>query len=193
MTHDFAKKPKSDSKGKKRNSSRKPAAKSQVPGWVWLFTGIVTGLFIAFLAHLAEITPQSQEQAKKVAGSKPKTKTQSKQDKPTTSFEFYTLLPEREVIVPVEESSDSDKPKEQIIYILQAGSFKSAADADRLRAKLILLGMDTKVEEVTGKGDGTWHRVQVGPFVSRSKLSKARNTLISNNIETLLLKRKVEG
>lgn len=189
MTHDFAKKSKSNGKSKKRNTSRKPANKSQVPGWVWLFTGIVTGLFIAFLAHLADITPQSKEQAEQTVA-KPKAQ---KQEKPTTSFEFYTLLPEREVIVPVDDEPSSDQPKEKIIYILQAGSFKSAADADRLRAKLILLGMDTKVEEVTGKGNGTWHRVQVGPFVSRSKLSKARNTLISNNIETLLLKRKIEG
>ena len=77
--------------------------------------------------------------------------------------------------------------------MLQAGSFKHAEDADRLRAKLILLGLDTKVEAVSGKGKGTWHRVQVGPFKSRSRLSKARNTLIAQGIETLLLKKKVSG
>lgn len=189
MTHDFAKKPKANSK--KQNGHRKNSPKSQVPGWVWLFTGIVTGLFIAFLAHLADITPPAKSSEEKVAA-KASTKTKAN-DKPTTSFEFYTLLPEREVIVPVEENNANDKPQQQIIYILQAGSFKNPADADRLRAKLILLGLDTKVEEVTGKGNDTWHRVQVGPFVSRSKLSKARNLLISNNVETLLLKRKVKS
>ncbi|WP_339673019.1 SPOR domain-containing protein [Dasania marina] len=191
MTHDFAKKAKGNSK--KRNTSRSSAPKSQVPGWVWLFTGVVTGLFIAFLAHLADITPASTESSnsntKKVSK---KAKTDDSKKQTTTSFEFYTLLPEREVIVPIEESN-SDRPQQQIIYILQAGSFKNAADADRLRAKLILLGLDTKVEAVTGKGNDTWHRVQVGPFISRSKLSKARNLLINNNVETLLLKRKVES
>ncbi|MGK0442830.1 MAG: cell division protein FtsN [Pseudohongiellaceae bacterium] len=185
MTHDFAKKPKSNNK--KRQTKRSNAPKSQMPGWVWLFTGIVTGLFIAFLAYLADLPPQKQTALEK-AIVQPKIE---KDNKPTTSFEFYTLLPEREIIVPIDEEAASSQSKQKVIYILQAGSFKSAADADRLRAKLILLGMDTKVEAVTGKGDGTWHRVQVGPFISRSKLSKARNTLISNNIETLLLKRKI--
>lgn len=187
MTHDFAKKSKKNNK--KSRHSNKP--KSQVPGWVWLFTGIVAGLFISFLGYLADIKPStSQEtQPKKqqtTAGSE-------KKDSPlATRFEFYTLLPEREIIVPIDETSN-EQTQQKLIYILQAGSFKNADDADRLRAKLILLGLDTKVESVNGQGKGTWHRVQVGPFSSRSKLSKARNTLISHNIETLLLKRKIEG
>nr|WP_246386788.1 SPOR domain-containing protein [Litorivivens lipolytica] len=75
---------------------------------------------------------------------------------------------------------------------MQAGSFKTNADADRRRAELLLLGLEAKIEAVEANGD-TWHRVYVGPFTSRSKLSKARTTLISEGIETLLLKRKVAG
>lgn len=186
MTHDFAKKQKKVSK----KSNAKPAkAKTQVPGWVWLLTGIATGVFISFLSYLSDVNPSSDSSEKAA------TKTQNKKadDSTNTRFEFYTLLPEREVIVPVEEQPADDKPQQQLIYILQAGSFKNGEDADRLRAKLILLGLDTKVEAVSGKGNDTWHRVQVGPFTSRSKLAKARSTLINNNIETLLLKRKVEG
>ena len=186
MTHDFAKKPKAAA----TKSKKKAKPKSQVPGWVWLFTGIVTGIFICFLAYLADITPAKKPAKAETTTSKP---AKQEEEESTTRFDFYTLLPEREVIVPEEQPDTSGKPQQEIIYMLQAGSFKSAEDADRLRAKLILLGLDTKVEAVSGKGKGTWHRVQVGPFKSRSKLSAARNTLITEGIETLLLKRKIDS
>lgn len=195
MTHDFAKKPKTDAKKpkktKRQNTRAKNNSKNQVPGWVWLFTGIVAGIFLCFLAFLADITPE-----KKPASHQPVIEKNSAEQQPenTTRFDFYTLLPEREVIVPEQQTnSDNRQPQQEVIYMLQAGSFKNSEDADRLRAKLILLGLDTKVEAVSGKGNGTWHRVQVGPFKSRSKLSATRNTLIAEGIETLLLKRKVES
>jgi cell division protein FtsN len=193
MSHDFAKKPKAKPKGqaKAQTSRNQPAPKTQVPGWVWLFTGIVTGVFIGFLVFLADMP--SERKATKPAMVQAPSKPEPEPDNSATNstrFDFYTLLPEREVIVPEEQSQPATDNKPEVIYYLQAGSFKSAEDADRLRARLILMGMDAKVEAVSGKGSGTWHRVQVGPFSSRSKLSKARNQLISEGIETLLLRRK---
>ncbi len=187
MTHDFAKK--QQPKKKPSTSNKKAAPKSQVPGWVWLFTGIVTGLFISFLAHLAGVTPEpAPEQLKaKVEEAKSEAKKSI-----TTKFDFYTLLPEREVIVPTEEENIPAAQREKIIYILQAGSFKQAEDADRLRARLILMGLEARVEQVA-TGNGTWHRVQVGPFHERSSLSKARGILINEGIDTLLLKRKADA
>lgn len=183
MTHDFAKKPKAATKKKKTR-------KTQVPGWVWLFTGIVTGVFLSFLGYLADITPESAPADKAATSNKvvaPDKKTS------TTKFDFYTLLPQREMIVPTDqEDSKSNSQAQKTIYILQAGSFKNAEDADRLRAKLILMGLEPNVEEVSANGD-VWHRVQVGPFKDRSQLSKARSTLIDQGIDTLLLKRKAEG
>lgn len=195
MTHDFAKKPKKDTKNAKKpnrqNSRTKHSPKSQVPGWVWLFTGIVAGIFLCFLAFLADITP---EKKKPTSNAVIENSDVAQEPESTTRFDFYTLLPEREVIVPEQQTRhDDSQPQQEIIYILQAGSFKNADDADRLRAKLILLGLNAKVEAVSGKGNGTWHRVQVGPFKSRSKLSATRNTLIAEGIETLLLKRKIDS
>ncbi len=186
MTHDFAKKPKATPKKKKTRTR-----KSQIPGWVWLFTGIVTGVFISFLGYLAGIAPEASPDPVSVATSKeqPKTKATS-----STKFDFYTLLPEREMIVPAErEEIDDGSPTQATIYILQAGSFKNASDADRLRAKLILMDLNARVDAVKNANGDLWHRVQVGPFESRSRLAKARNILISKGIDTLLLKRKVEG
>ncbi len=72
------------------------------------------------------------------------------------------------------------------------GSFKQIKDAERVRAELILLNLDARVEAAKGRGSDTWHRVLVGPFQNRSKLAKARSTLVSNRFDTLLLKRKIK-
>ena len=121
--------------------------------------------------------------------------------KPATKFDFYTVLPEREVIVPNEREAikPADKPKtaaeqaaatetEEPLF-LQVGSFRAAPEADKRRAQIILLGLDAKVETVQANGD-TWYRVQAGPFTSREKLSKARNQLSAQGIESLLVKQK---
>ncbi|MEH6910516.1 MAG: SPOR domain-containing protein [Oceanicoccus sp.] len=183
MTHDFAKKPKATKRKKK-------VVKKQTPGWVWLFIGIVAGVFVSFLGYLANITPEPAPE--KIAQKVDEIREDVKKTV-ATKFDFYTLLPEREVIVPVEHEDVDSSPKQATIYILQAGSFRSSNDADRLRAQLILMGLEAKVEQVSVANGDLWHRVQVGPFGDRSRLSKARGILLDQGIDTLLLKRKAEG
>ena len=191
MTHDFAKKnkpkPKANSR-KKKSTPNKPA----VSHWVWLFTGIVIGVFVSFLGFLSDVTPDASE-TKVVSNKTAEKKKADNNEGSETRFDFYTLLPEREMIVPTEREPESHSNEPALVYILQAGSFKTANDADRLRAQLTLMGFEPKVEAVRSKNGDLWHRVQIGPFSSRSKLAKARGTLISKGIDTLLLKRKAEG
>lgn len=147
---------------------------------------------------------KNAEQATKPADdadAKPADKSTGEAAKPVTKFDFYTLLPEREVIVPNEREAikpAAEKPNkaepgqaapaEEPLF-LQVGSFRAAQEADRRRAQIILLGLEAKVESVQANGD-TWYRVQAGPFTSREKLSKARNQLSAQGIESLLLKQK---
>lgn len=189
MSHDFAK--------KRKPSKKRSPKKSQVPGWVWLFTGVVAGLFIAFLVYLADLAPAAKKSSDEDNIAKQAKKTAPKPDKNKDNnhkkprFDFYTLLPEREVPVP-DIPEEELRAKQKYIYILQAGSFRSYDDADRLRAKLILMGMDAKIETGSGRGGETWHRILVGPFTSRSKYAKARSTLVNKRIDTMLIKRKVD-
>jgi cell division protein FtsN len=183
MTHDFAKKPKKNQPNKKR-----VAAKKQTSGWTWYFSGIVTGLFICFLAYLANMTPEHDPSITPSANSKAKA---VEKNSSRTKFDFYTLLPEREVIVP-DQREVITASTQTTLYILQAGSFKHAEDADRQRAKLLLMGLTPKIEKALASNGEQWHRVQVGPFTDRSSLSKARNILINKGIDTLLLKRKAD-
>ena len=71
-------------------------------------------------------------------------------------------------------------------FFLQAGSFRKRDDADTVRAQIILLGQNVRVE--TGKvRDETWHRVLVGPFASREQLAAAQKTLAAGGFSNLLL------
>ena len=74
---------------------------------------------------------------------------------------------------------------------LQVASFRKHADADKARANLILLNMNANIEQSTLQSGTTAYRVIVGPYTSKSKLAKARDTLVSNGFEYLTLKRKI--
>ncbi len=111
----------------------------------------------------------------------------------THEFEFWTRLPESEVVVPdVPEYASGSKSGESVSpvhYILQAGSFRRLADADRLRAELTLLGLDVQIEKVTMDHGDVWHRVQTGPYQNRREVSAARNRLAKSGIEVMVLRR----
>lgn len=194
MTRDFAK--------KSRPPARRNRPKSQVPGWVWLFTGLVLGGFIVFLVSLSDVElpdrPEDQSQPQISAESELEPENDAM---PKPRFDFYKLLRESEVIVPATESSDDSEsgngqtnreessPEE---FILQVGSFRRSGEADSLRAQLLLLNLKAYTEEVTLRNDEVWHRVLVGPFSNQSRLASARSTLVSNNYNALVLKRKKE-
>ena len=75
-----------------------------------------------------------------------------------------------------------------LVYILQAASFRDAAEAERLRAQLTLANLDVSVETASDSR-GTWHRVLVGPYESRSRVAKAREILAEHQLMPLVLKR----
>jgi cell division protein FtsN len=88
----------------KRGASRyKAPAKKPVPGWIWLACGLVVGVFVMLLMNLQPggdaVKRNKAETARASSQAKPKSATQSQQpSKP--KYDFYTLLPESEVIVP---------------------------------------------------------------------------------------------
>lgn len=192
MSRDYAKKSTPAKKPpKKRAATTKTPAKTVsssnssagIPGWIWFLTGLLLGFLISFLTFLGGSPSAEQKTA-------PKTTPQAKADKPSPTFDFYQLLKENEVIIEEDPVELQQAPKEVFEYMLQAGSFRNLADADRLRAKLILLNLNATTESVKGSTGTVWHRVLVGPYTNRSKLAKAKSTLAENELDFLLLKRK---
>ena len=119
-------------------------------------------------------------------------------------FDFYTILPEQETFVPnIKKNVESEKstsPTSQTsqrtnlpkaTYLLQTGSFREYSEAHKLKGKLVLSGLDVKIQTVTLNNGETWHRVQVGPYDSERALAKAQNTLAKINIDSMVLKKKL--
>ena len=62
-------------------------------------------------------------------------------------------------------------------YYLQAGSFASAADAEKRRAAVLLLGLEAFVVERQNADGVSGHRVRIGPFFDQSRLTEAKKRL----------------
>lgn len=119
------------------------------------------------------------------AEAKPEPKSDNKR------FEFYEMLEKSEVKAPQVDAykSTPKDAKSKTTYLLQAGSFKAKADAERMRAELILLGLpNVHTNTSTSKDGSTWYRVRLGPFENRSRLSKAYDKLVQRNIQPLRIK-----
>lgn len=187
MAQDYAKKKKS-----------KPTASSKgLPAWFWMFTGIVTGLFIAFLIYLSTLqfdqsnnnqeqdgnalSKQIKEQADRLREGKEAIK------KPT--FTFYENLPELKIETPKPNKSSS-KASSNKSYVLQAGSFRSFQDADALKARLIMQGLDVEISTGKDQKGKDWHRVRVGPYSTQYSLNKAQDVLANNDIPHILMEVK---
>ncbi|HET8790355.1 MAG TPA: SPOR domain-containing protein, partial [Modicisalibacter sp.] len=69
-----------------------------------------------------------------------------------------------------------------------AASFQDANDAQRLAGRLEDLGLLAKITTVKANGNQTWHRVQVGPYQDTRELSRARDLMVTQGIEPLLIK-----
>ena len=72
-------------------------------------------------------------------------------------------------------------------YVLQAGSFSAASDADKLQANLALLGIESRVQRVT-IDDDVYHRVRIGPITDLDKLNRIRRQLHDAHVNAMLMK-----
>jgi cell division protein FtsN len=106
-------------------------------------------------------------------------------------FDFYKILPGSEEPVTDQQFREAQqKPSAQAkeAFFLQAGAFQNAPDADNLKARLALMGMEATVQTTTLADKGVWHRVRVGPYSTVDDLNRARDTLKQSGIDTTLIK-----
>ena len=152
------------------------------------FQGFAVGLITGVIASIIFI-PASESPV--LANESLTTITPAGQIDEGPRFDFYTVLPNQELdLNPNIEPADLQSRNEgDAQYLLQVGSFRQQADADRRRGELALLGLEATVE--AGDSDsGRWHRVYLGPFESRSDMARARALTAQADMDTLLLKRE---
>lgn len=188
-----------DYKPRPREKKRKPVGGTLLG----IFIGLVLGLAIATAAAIyvtnapvpfvnktqqqRATTPQADqklaEAAKAGAAEKPK-------------FDFYKILPGQEEPVTDRDlksaaAKQAEKPgAPRDMYFVQAGAFQNPADADNLKARLALMGLQASVEPANLPDKGTWYRVRLGPYTQLDEINRVRQTLAQNAIDASLVKIK---
>ncbi|TDR38248.1 sporulation related protein [Tahibacter aquaticus] len=209
--------------GKRKQATRNSSTSAATwPAWVWLALGVLLGLGIATLMLLQgwapmlrkPNSPQPNPQATAPKASEAAVADDKKAAAaPKKNYDFYSVLPEMEVVIPDAELSakaraeqqrqqaaaqnpaaaGSPPPPEPSVaasgarYVLQAGSYPDPKAAEELKAKLALSGFVAKVQSVNVNGK-TWHRVRVGPYSSASDVETAKAGLSEAGINAIALK-----
>ncbi len=115
------------------------------------------------------------------------------QEKPR--FEFYKILPGSQEPVPQAETKPAapaaaaPAAAAEALF-LQAGAFQSPADADNLKARLALMGVEASVQQVTLAEKGVMHRVRIGPYANPDQMAKVRTLLAQNGIQASVVRVK---
>jgi cell division protein FtsN len=163
----------------KRGASRYQApAKKPVPGWFWLVCGLVIGGFMVFLFSLepgrdeikrTKVEQERATQASKAAAAKPAT---SEPAKP--KYDFYTLLPESEVILPPQAIEQPVAVPEQ-----KPVTPEEAAKIDAARAEAALNGQVPPPPPVVAKGPvSSQFFLQAGSFRRKDDADSLRAQII---------------
>jgi cell division protein FtsN len=114
---------------------------------------------------------------------------QNKDPNGKTRFEFYEMLPgNEEPVTEIELQKAAEQPILKDKYYLQVGSFKNTEDAENLKAKIAMLGMEAYVQSADLSEKGMWHRVRVGPFTKIDTIKKTRSSLLQSGIKANLIK-----
>jgi cell division protein FtsN len=182
----------------KNAKSRGSGSLSGIAGFV---AGLAFGLAVAVgvylfdrrpAARVAQEAPPVTRDEAPAADGKPSRASAAQDAEP--QFDFYEMLPKFEVVIPEEDgpapvaggpgTGPVEKPG---AYILQAGSFRNHADADRVRALIAMQGVESKIQKVTIDRD-TWHRVRVGPITNLQQLEETRSKLRNARIDALVIR-----
>src|ERR1700704_2197218 len=166
-------------------------------GWLGVACGLGLGLGVAAVVYLkdhrldAPVASAGKTVEKRPHGNEaPEAGDPVRDDSKT--YAFYEMLPKFEVVVP--EKDKDVRPDIKAVpetrsgtYVLQAGSYKNFADADRVRAKLALQGIESKVQKVTVDND-TWHRIRIGPISKLDELNRLRQILRKADVDVLVIR-----
>lgn len=155
-------------------------------GLAWYMLKSPSAKSLGTVTQSEQLAIEKSSPEKMDAVSAPAGATGTKENKPR--FEFYKVLTDKAAspvskIVPKATNKPVVSDLSTELYYLQIGSFSNAEDADKLKAKLALMGMEAAVQVATIPDKGVWHRVRLGPYMGQSEANQAREALKLNGVE----------
>jgi cell division protein FtsN len=156
---------------------------------------VAVGVYLRAPSGTRAATPAETKAAVERPATRPARPSASNTDRaapPENRFSFYDVLPQVEVVVGDDDNAHTSanahrRPAETPgSYLLQAGSFSTVAEADRMQANLALLGFESHVQRVT-LDDDVFNRVRIGPIVDIDAAKRAQRQLRAAGYDTLLM------
>lgn len=116
--------------------------------------------------------------------------TEEQKEERDIELSFYQVLKDEEVQVDKIQvtnttSATTAKTTDTRKWLVQAGSFRNAADADKMRAQLLLNGLVEANVDSISTDNGDWFRVVVGPLDNRSRANSVKDRLVELDIQPL--------
>jgi cell division protein FtsN len=126
-------------------------------------------------------------------------------------FDFYGILEGKQNAAPPPDAKPADKPHdahkdapkpdapkpvEQAAapsgerFYLQVGAFQKATEADNVKAKLTLQGLEAEVVEADIPEKGKMYRVRTGPYNNLDDANRVRHQLAENGTQATMIKIK---
>lgn len=167
-----------------------------IPGWVWLLLGMAMGVALVVLLVAAGLwrpqpAPELPQPRATAAGSDPDELAELATPAPAArnDYDFYTVLPEMEVVIPEAEIEQRVLRREEQrpgSYLLQVGSFRNSEDAEKAKVELAFLGIVAAITPVEINGQD-WHRVRVGPFADVREMDSVKRRVQEAGYQVLVL------
>jgi cell division protein FtsN len=123
-------------------------------------------------------------------------------------FEFYQILPGEKEVTDKEAKAAAPtaprppstagsktgatpvapKPYTGETYWLQAGAFAEEREADNLKARIALTGLEASVRAVSIPDKGTLYRVRLGPYQSLDDANRIKSALSQNGVGAAIIR-----
>jgi len=180
----------------RRKKTRRSTQPAPMPSWIWGAFGLTIGLSVAAAIYVKDREARPAEPVS--AGAAPPSESGTTgtapkvPEKTEPRFKFYDMLPNFEVVIPEEDTVVSNQSRSAPldtpgIYVLQAGSFSSHSDADRMKARLAMLGISSRIQKVS-VDDKDYHRVRIGPVDSLDRLNTLRSQLHDAQVDIMVIR-----
>lgn len=177
-----------------KQAGRRGGGNARSGRWRDIGIGLGIGLAIALAIFLRDHRPtdSADAQPKPRAPTKSQPQAAADTEEPAPQYDFYDMLPKFEVVVPEKERDvRRDLPTARVerpgVYVLQAGSYRNQADAERVRTQLGKQGITATVQRVAVDTD-VWHRVRVGPIRDLNQVNRMRESLRAADIDALVIR-----